>query len=292
MHSNYISSPGNTARILSEYDIRLKKRLGQNFLIDTNNAKKIIKCAEINSDDIILEIGSGIGSLTEIILAAAKKVVCVELDKSLIRAFKDIFGRKQEEKPEIELIHADAMKLDYEDIAARYGISKVVSNLPYSIAATLLLKILLEAENIKKMFLTIQKDIAGRLLASPGDKNYSSYTIKAQFLASFKYCFQISRNCFIPKPFVDSVVIEVNRKENKLAGNPDFDIRNFFNFVNGCFLHRRKKMINSLFSRDNRYCDKEELILKLLTVINKKRDVRAEELSLDDYIYLYKKLNI
>lgn len=292
MHSHYISSPGNTARILSEYNIRLRKRLGQNFLIDTNSAKKIIKCAEVNSGDIILEIGSGIGSLTEVILASAKKVVCIELDKSLIKAFKGIFGEKQKDNLKLELINEDAMKLDYEDVATRYGISKVVSNLPYSIAATLLLKILLEAESIKKLFLTIQKDIAGRLLASPGDKNYSSYTVKAQFLASFKYCFQISRNCFYPKPFVDSVVIEVNRKENKLARSPDFVIRDFFDFVNSCFLHRRKKMINSLFSRDSRYCDKEELILKLLTGINKKRDARAEELSLDDYIYLYKKLNI
>lgn len=292
MYSYYISSPGNTARILSEYDIKLKKSLGQNFLIDTNSAKKIVKCAGVSPEDIILEVGSGIGSLTEIILTKAKKVVCVEIDGLLVRAFKDIFRENLQDESKLELIQADALKLNYADVVGRYGIDKVVSNLPYSIAATLLLKILLEAENAKKLFLTIQKDIAERLLALPGDKNYSSYTVKAGFLADFKFCFQISRNCFIPKPFVDSVVIEASRRENKLLKSYNFDIRDFFDFVNGCFLHRRKKLVNSLSQSGSRYCDKTELIIKLLSGINKNSDVRAEELTLYDYIFLYKKLNI
>jgi len=288
MHS-YISSPGKTAQILSRYGIRLKKRLGQNFLIDTNSAKKIISYAGVNADDVILEVGSGIGSLTEILFPKVKRVVCVEIDNLLIEAFKDIFSENLGEK--IQLIKADALKLNYTDIAGKYKINKVVSNLPYSIAAPLILKILIEAENIKKLFITIQKDIAERLLASVGDKNYSSYTVKSNFLADFNFCFQISRNCFLPKPFVDSAVVEVSRKNNKVLMDENFKTGDFFDFVNSCFLHRRKKLINSLSQSNTRYCDKLELVRKLLSEIGKNRNVRAEELYLKDYISLYKKLN-
>lgn len=288
MHS-YISSPGKTVQILSRYGIRLKKRLGQNFLIDTNSAKKIISYAGVNADDVILEVGSGIGSLTEILLPKVKRVVCVEIDNLLIEAFKDIFSENLGEK--IQLIQADALKLNYNDIAGKYKINKVVSNLPYNIAAPLILKILIEAEDIKKLFITIQKDIAERLLASAGDKNYSSYTVKSNFLADFNFCFQISRNCFLPKPFVGSAVVEVSRKDNRVLMDENFKIGDFFDFVNSCFLHRRKKLINSLSQSNTRYCYKLELIIKLLSEIGKNRDVRAEELYLKDYISLYKKLN-
>lgn len=288
MHS-YISSPGKTVQILSRYGIRLRKSLGQNFLIDTNSAKKIISYAGVNADDVILEVGSGIGSLTEILFPKVKRVVCVEIDNLLIEAFKDIFSENLGEK--IQLIQADALKLNYTDIAGKYKINKVVSNLPYSIAAPLILKILIEAEDIKKLFITIQKDIAERLLASAGDKNYSSYTVKSNFLADFNFCFQISRNCFLPKPFVGSAVVEVSRKDNRVLMDENFKIGDFFDFVNSCFLHRRKKLINSLFQSNTRYCYKLELIIKLLSEIGKNRDVRAEELYLKDYISLYKKLN-
>ncbi len=288
---SYISSPGRTAGILKEYGIKLKKSLGQNFLVDTNSAKKIIKYAGVNSGDVILEIGSGIGSLTEIMIGKAKRVVCIEIDKLIIDAFKNIFGGNLKEKSKLELIQADALKLNYAGITREYGINKMVSNLPYSIAAPLLLKILLEAEDIKIIVLTIQKDIAERLLASVGDKNYSSYTVKANFLADFNFCFKISHNCFIPRPFVDSAVIKVNRKDSKLLMSYKFDIKDFFNFINSCFLHRRKKLINSLCQDSSKYCHKAELVVKLLSEINKDKNTRAEELTLKDYIYLYKELN-
>lgn len=289
MHS-YISSPANTARILNKYGIKLKKSLGQNFLIDTNSAKKIVRCAAVNSDDTVLEIGSGIGGLTEILMDKAKKAVCIELDRLIIKAFKDIFGRSLKDKARLELIEADALKLDYHKIADKYGINKVVSNLPYSIAAPLLLRILLQAESAGKMVLTIQKDIAERILASTGDSNYSSYTVKANILADFNFCFQISRNCFIPRPFVDSSVIEVTGKDRRFLSEYGFDIKNFFKFIDSCFLHRRKKLINSLVQNSPAYCHKIELIIKLLTEMGKDKNVRAEELSFKDYICLYRNL--
>jgi 16S rRNA (adenine1518-N6/adenine1519-N6)-dimethyltransferase len=288
--NSYISSPRETARILSSYGIKLKKSLGQNFLVDTNSAIKIVKYAGVNSDDVILEIGSGIGSLTEILINEAKGVVCIEIDNLLVKAFKDIFAEGSRGK--IQLIQADALKLDYAYIAGKYKINKVVSNLPYSIAAPLLLKILVEAEDIRKLFITVQKDIGGRLLASVGDKNYSSYTVKSNFLADFSFCFQISRNCFLPRPFVDSAVMEVSRKDNRFLIDENFKTRDFFDFLSSCFLHRRKKLVNSLSKSNSRYCQKLELTIKLLSEIGKNKNVRAEELRLEDYIFLYKKLNV
>ena len=288
--NSYISSPGETVRILKGYGIKLKKSLGQNFLIDTNSARKIVKYAGVSSSDVILEIGSGIGSLTEILVTRAKKVVCIEIDNLIVKAFIDIF--KENFKKKVQLIQADALRLNYTDIAGKYKINKVVSNLPYSIAAPLILKILVEAEDIKKLFLTVQKDIAERLLASAGDKNYSSYTVKSNFLADFSFCFQISRNCFLPRPFVDSAFIEVSRKDNRTLMEKDFNIVDFFDFINSCFLHRRKKLVNSLLQSNSIYCNKLELFIKLLSEIGKSKDIRAEELNLKDYIFLYKKLNV
>ena len=287
--SSYISSPGETVRVLKSYGIKLKKSLGQNFLIDTNSARKIVKYAGVNSRDVILEIGSGIGSLTEILITRAKRVVCIEIDNLIVKAFVDIFKENLNRK--IQLIQADALRLNYTDVAGKYKINKVVSNLPYSIAAPLILKILIEAEGIKKLFLTVQKDIAERLLASAGDKNYSSYTVKSNFLADFSFCFRISRNCFLPRPFVDSAFIEVSRKDNKSLMEKDFNTADFFDFVNSCFLHRRKKLVNSLLQSNSIYCHKLELVIKLLSEIGRSKDVRAEELCLKDYVFLYKKLN-
>jgi len=287
MHS-YISSPGKTTQILKRYGIKLRKNLGQNFLIDTNSAKKIVSRADVSSSDVILEVGSGIGSLTEILLRRAKKVVCIEIDKLLAEAFEDIF--KENIGGKIQLICSDALKLDYADIAGEYGVTKVVSNLPYSIAAQLVIKILLESEDIKKMFITIQKDIALRMLASAGDKNYSSYTVKSNFLADFNLSFQISRNCFLPRPFIDSAVVEATRKDNKVLVEKNFNIKDFFDFVTKCFLHRRKKLVNSLSQNNSKYWHKLELVIKLLSEIGQDRNTRAEELSLENYVFLYKNL--
>ncbi len=297
--SAYISSPVRTDSIIRKYKIGLKKSLGQNFLVDTNIAKKIASKANISPEDIILEIGSGIGSLTEVLLPLSNKIICIEIDRLIAKAFKDIFTERLGK--EIELIEGDALKLDYCKLSEEYKINKIVSNLPYKIAAPLLIKILIEATGIDRLFVTIQKDIADRVLASPGDKNYSLYTVKSNFLASYNVCFQISRNCFRPKPFVDSTFIEIIRKDGsdlskELIGiqgeieNKNKAVIDFFKFIDDCFSNRRKKIINSLISSSKKYLDKKVLIIKLLNEINKDENIRAEELKLEDFIFLYKNI--
>ncbi|MCL5072916.1 MAG: 16S rRNA (adenine(1518)-N(6)/adenine(1519)-N(6))-dimethyltransferase RsmA [Actinobacteria bacterium] len=283
----YISSPSKTAEILNLHNIRLKKSLGQNFLIDTNILKKITLAAELESEDIVLEIGSGIGSLTEIILPKVKKIVCIEVDNRLAEVFKEIFRSCFSSK--IDLIESDAMKLDYKELVIKADITKIVSNLPYKIAAPLILKIMLETSKLEFYCLTIQKDIAERLTAKKGDKNYSSYTVKANFLADFKILFSISRSCFVPVPFVDSVVVKATRKTSEKTS--DIDTRDFFGFIEDCFLHRRKKLINSLLAaNEHKYIDKIYLIIKMLHGIGKDKNLRAEDLDLDDFLFLYRSL--
>ena len=297
--SAYISSPIRTDSIIRKYKIGLKKSLGQNFLVDTNIAKKIASKANISSENIILEIGSGIGSLTEVLLSLSNKIICIEIDRLIAKAFKDIFTERLGK--EMELIEGDALKLDYCKLSKEYKINKIVSNLPYKIAAPLLIKILIEATGIDRLFVTIQKDIADRVLARPGDKNYSSYTVKSNFLASYNVCFQISRNCFRPKPFVDSAFVEIIRKDSSALLKKSIGIQgeienekkaviDFFKFIDDCFSNRRKKIINSLAGSSKKYLDKKILIIKLLNEINKDENVRAEELKLEDFIFLYKNI--
>ena len=152
----------------------------------------------------------------------------------------------------------------------------------------MILKILLKAENIEKMYFTIQKDIAARLMAGPGDSNYNAYSVKTSYLAEFKTVFPISRSCFIPVPHVDSVFIEIHKKKVIKKKTNNIDIEDFFNFIDACFLHRRKKMINSIQNSGRAsLVDKIDLIVKMLHGIGKDTSVRAESLALSDYINLY-----
>jgi len=266
--NSYISSPSKTAALLEKYNIRLKKAYGQNFLIDTNVLKKITTYAHINESDHILEVGSGIGSLTEVMLARGPEIICVEIDQRIIKIFREIFDSQIDRK--VTLIEKDAMKLNYADISNKFAINKFVSNLPYKIAAPLILKVFCQAPSVSEAYLTIQKDIADRITASSGDKNYSSYSVKANYIADFEICFYISRNCFLPRPNVDSAFIKAKRK------------------VFG-FAHRRKKLINSL-QKDPDYQDKVDVVADLLESMGQDHSIRAEELSLDQYLVLFRRL--
>jgi 16S rRNA (adenine1518-N6/adenine1519-N6)-dimethyltransferase len=164
----------------------------------------------------------------------------------------------------------------------------MISNLPYKVAAPLMLKILLETPQVRLFWATIQKDIADRMLAKKGDKNYSSYTVKSNLLAEYKSCFKVSRNCFIPKPFVDSVVLEGKRKSLP-EGFKNQDIQDFFNLVNSAFLHRRKKLLNSI-SLNASFGAMLDRIKELLQGLGKDPGVRAEDLALEDFIYIYNNL--
>ncbi len=288
---NYISSPSKTTKILADNNIRLRRNLGQNYIIDTNTAKKMVSLTRITREDVILEIGCGIGSLTEVLLEnIPARIICIEVDSKVAEVFRNIFHEKIE-NGKIELIIEDAMNIDYGKLSSTYNINKMISNLPYKIVAPLILKILRETDKIPQSWMTIQKDIAGRLTAKPGDKNYSSYTVKSSTLASCRSCFNISRNCFLPKPFVGSTVVELTRKEIPPELRTGDGIERFFDLVNSSFAHRRKRLLNSL-SKNKDLTKELDRIAKLLPDIGGSKEVRAEELSLEDYIFLYKNISI
>ncbi len=279
---DYISQPSNTSRILKDYGIALKKSYGQNFLIDTNVLKKIVKMADLDKKDIVLEIGCGIGSLTEIILPNVQRIVCVEIDKKLSEIFKDLFAENVNKN--IDLILTDALKIDYKRLYTEYRFNRFVSNLPYKIAAPLIIKIFSEVEELNEAVLTIQKDIADRIIAKPKDKNYSSYSVKVSYLCQIDQVYSISRNAFLPKPNVDSTTIKIKRRP---ADSKIKDISFFFKFIDACFSHRRKKLINSLMENGIISKDDVRLILGLLKKLDKNEDIRAQDLELMDFKYLF-----
>jgi len=304
MKENYISTPSRTAEILKQHNLVLKKSYGQNFLIDTNVLKKIVNFADLKKDDVILEVGPGIGSLTEILIPRIKKIICVELDKNVAAVFKKIFASETSRK--IILITEDAMKLNYYDICQKYDINKFVSNLPYNIAAPLILRILNQTDKIKDFYVTIQKDIAERILAKPGDRNYNAFTVKLNYYASFIGSFPISKTCFYPRPFVDSVTVYLKRKSSffpekvtdkinsillgGILSNSNLTVNftgDFFKFVEDCFSHRRKKLINSLLLSGNYYKDNQDKILQNLEILGFSKGIRPEELSCEDYLMLF-----
>jgi 16S rRNA (adenine1518-N6/adenine1519-N6)-dimethyltransferase len=297
----YISSPTNTMKIIKKYDLVLKKIYGQNFIIDTNVLKKITGFADLNEKDVVLEIGPG---LTEIMMSEVKKIICIEIDKKFAEVFTEIFGKFIGDK--IVFISKDAMKVDYEEICSLYSVNKLVSNLPYKIAAPVILKILGETNRITDLFATIQKDIADRILAKPGDKNYNAATVKMNFFSEFCGGFGISKNCFYPKPHVDSETVHL-RKWQRFLPTPILDkidvlvvgdlLKNnilkrsfredFFKFVEDSFSHRRKKLINSLIINNRYYLEHQQEILQALTIVNKDKDIRPEELSLEEYLTVF-----
>jgi 16S rRNA (adenine1518-N6/adenine1519-N6)-dimethyltransferase len=204
--------------------------------------------------------------------------------------------RRHEEGPKIKLIQADAMKISYSDIYSKYKITRVVSNLPYKISAPLIIKILTEAPQIAELYLTIQKDIADRVLAGPGQKNYSSYTVKSGYLADFKLLFKISRTCFMPAPHVDSVFIKAVQKNCLPETNSgmiytDEFKKSYFEFVDYCFIHRRKKLINSLLeSKKHQILEKIDMVAGILSDFGKDTDIRAEELKPEEIFTLFIKI--
>ncbi len=281
--SPYISTPKETLRIIEENDIKLKKNFGQNFLVDTNIARKIIDLANIKKD-IILEVGCGIGNLTELLVKKSDKVICIELDYNLSRVFKKIFSSYIGNK--IILLEGDALGFNYSEIEKRYRVNKLVSNLPYKIAAPLILKIFLESEILDDGYVTIQKDIAERILAKPKTKDYNAFTVKANILADYNIEFTVPRNCFIPKPNVDSAVVKIT-KNIKLNAKK---INSFFDFVDACFANRRKKLVNSLKNNSSISEHNIALLINFLKKMGKNKNIRGEELTIKEYIYLYENL--
>jgi len=264
--------------ILREYDLRPSKRLGQNFLIDANIQKKMIKALDLTPEDNVLEIGPGLGALTDDLCATAKKVTAVEKDYRLWE-----FLSKKNERHDLELIRGDILKYDFN----RDEKLKAVGNLPYYISSLILIMLLKNRHRIGSIYITVQREFAERIVAGPGSKVYGSISCFTQFYAEPKILFPIKKNAFYPAPKVDSCFLSVTPRDKGLYLT---DEEKLFKIIRNCFEKRRKTILSSLRS-SGLFGSKEEVSVALdKSGILPER--RPETVSLKEFVDLNNILDI
>ena len=261
-----------TKILLNQYNLRAKKSFGQNFLINESIVDEIVEKSNITNEDVILEIGPGLGTLTKKLLKVAKKVIAVELDQDMCNILK---SRINDEN--LEIINQDILKLDINEITAKYGKIKVVANLPYYITTPIIMKLLENNYKISTITVMVQKEVGERLVASPNGKDYSAITLSVNYYTKSEIIIDVPKENFLPSPKVDSVVVKL-----QLLDEPPVNIKEkevLFKLIKAGFSQRRKTINNSLSSNG---FDKEKIsnILKELDIDSKKR---AENLSLQDF---------
>ncbi len=274
----------STIRILKLKDIRLKKSLGQNFLVDENIVKKIVKCAEVASNDIVIEVGAGIGTMTSELAKVAKLVIAIEIDKYLIPVLKENLLNYQN----IEIVNQDIMKVLLNTFISQYKLDKedsikVVANLPYYITTPIMMKFLEDGIQIDSMVLMIQKEVAHRIVANPGGKDYGALSVAVQYYSKSEILFNVSAESFIPKPEVDSSVIKLKMHKTPPVLLLNKDI--FFKTIKAAFNQRRKTILNALANSGCFGVTKEELKY-ILGNIGITENERGERLSIDQFAQL------
>jgi len=283
-----ISNITETIRIIKQNNLTLKKSLGQNFLVDSNILDKIINCSDIDRDTGVIEIGPGIGALTQKLAQKAGKVVAIEIDQSLIPILKDTLS----DYKNIKIINNDVLKVSLADIISEEmkGLSKVqiVANLPYYITSPIIIKLLTDELNIDSITILVQKEVAERISAKPGGKAYGSLTILINYFAEVKLAFYVSKNVFIPKPKVDSAVLYLQIHKEPIIEIDNEDL--FFKLIRTSFMHRRKTLYNNLafnfFDKDEKKELNEILIECKIDGIR-----RAETLSIEEFANLANLIN-
>lgn len=257
-----------------------KKSLGQNFLNSPEIIEKIVEKAKLNNEEIVIEIGAGEGILTEMLVKKAKKVIAIELDDRLI----PFLQKKFETTKNIEIIHADILKINMLDFLEKYNLNKenfkVVANIPYYITAPIIRLFLELPKQPKEILLMVQKEVAERIIAKPGEM--SILAIACQFYADVEYLFSVSKKFFNPVPKVDSAIIKFTIKNQK-----DEKDKNFFRLVKIGFSAKRKTLCNNLA---NGFHKSKDEIGEILNKVDLEKTVRAQELSIEDWKNLEKKL--
>jgi 16S rRNA (adenine1518-N6/adenine1519-N6)-dimethyltransferase len=253
--------------------IRLKtrKRLGQHFLFDTNILQRIVSAADVCPDDTVIEIGPGLGTLTRQLAARAGKVIAIEIDPELVNQVKRSFTST----PNVEIVHEDALKFDYQSVGSAF---KVVSNIPYSITTPLVFRLLECQPALQSMTLLVQKEVAERMAALPGGKDYGVLSIAIQTRTCPKIVFNVPNTAFRPVPQVDSSLVTFATTPHYLIKDYEF----FMKVVRTAFLHRRKTLLNCLKSFPN---VKTVLAQEQIDPVS-----RPERLSIDDFIRLSARL--
>jgi len=264
--------------------LNFQKYFGQNFLIDNNIINKIINIAsgELSKENTIIEIGPGKGALTEKLTRFGNNLILIEADKNL---YSQLSNNKIYQSPHIKIFNADAVNFDYSQLNLKLKNTIIVSNLPYSCASQILYKIVEISEFIKSCVFMVQKEMAERLIVKCTTKNYNGFTVFLQCFFQIKKMFDISPNCFNPKPKVISSVIKLTSYSDPLIKSEDREV--FNHFIHCAFANKRKTLVNSLIN--NFSIDKSRLI-PILNNMNISENARAEQLQLDEFLKLFYQL--
>ena len=260
--------------------IRAKKRFGQNFLTDNRKLESLVAALDLLPGDLVLEIGPGTGNLTELLLNKEIDLIAVELDRELLEPLRKRF----QSSGKFKLIESDIIKLDLGRATDQRKV-KLIGNLPYNISGVIVEWLISNWDMIISGVITVQKEVANRLRAEPGSRDYGSLSIIAQSHFDIKKLFDLPPGCFTPKPKVDSTALLL-KPSNKI----DIEFEGFRNFLYDAFSQKRKKLVNSVVSKSGEKVKSEtrETIEKALAVLGKKADIRAEQLSLPEFLELYK----
>lgn len=283
-----LGQPQNTIAILKKYDFTFQKKFGQNFLIDTHVLEKIVDAADIGKDDLVLEIGPGIGTVTQYLCEAARQVIAVEIDRKLIKILRDTLSAYDN----VEVINEDILKVDIAALVQEKNGGKpikVVSNLPYYITTPIIMTLLEKRVPVTDMTLMMQEEVARRMQAVPGSKDYGALSLAVSYYAKPYIAAYVPPNCFMPRPNVGSAVVNL-----KCHTEPPVKVRDeelMFKLIKASFAQRRKTLQNGLTNSAELDFTKEritEAILKMQEILGMKQNplIRGETLTLKEFACL------
>lgn len=277
-----LGNPQKTIEVLQKYDFTFQKKFGQNFLIDTHVLDKIISAAHITKEDMVLEIGPGIGTMTQYLAEAAGKVIAVEIDKNLIPILSDTLSEYQN----VRIINEDVLKLDLRKLADEENggkAIKVVANLPYYITTPIIMGLFENHVLVESITVMVQKEVADRMQTGPGSKDYGALSLAVQYYAEPYIVANVPPNCFMPRPKVGSAVIRLTRHKEPPVEVKDEKL--MFDIIRASFNQRRKTLANGLNNSDKITCSKE-IITEAIEKLGKGPSVRGEALSLQEFASL------
>ena len=277
-----LGNPQNTIAVLQKYNFSFQKKFGQNFLIDTHVLDKIIRSAEITKEDMVVEIGPGIGTMTQYLACAAGKVAAIEIDKALIPILEDTL----EGYENVQVINDDVLKVDIAKLAKEENGGrpiKVVANLPYYITTPIIMGLFENHVPLKSITVMVQKEVADRMQVGPGTKDYGALSLAVQYYAKPYIVANVPPNCFMPRPKVGSAVIRLERYDEPPVQVEDEKL--MFRIIRASFNQRRKTLANGLKNSPELQFSKEEME-KAIEGIGKSVSVRGEALTLEEFAAL------
>lgn len=278
-----------TKFIMNKYNIKANKSLGQNFLISEEVVEKIVESSQITKEDLVIEIGPGLGTLTKYLLDYAGKVLCIELDKKMINILEDRFRLYNN----FEVQNHDVLKVDLKELIKKEKLNtkiknvKVVANLPYYITTPIIMKLLEEELDLESITVMIQKEVADRLIALPGEKGTGAITYAVYYYSIGENILEVPNYSFIPEPEVTSKVIKLTIRNNPPVEVKDKEL--MFKIIKNSFMQRRKTLLNSL--NNTKIIRNKEEGEKILNELSLDKNIRAEQLTLKDFADITNKIS-